>query len=138
MKKLLLLTLIPISLYSNDVTDLLEKAMQIEGIDLEKVEEREIERKNVLNFDQIKEADRLILKNKIELLIQANMDLHHQLTIHRKEKRLKREAHDRELMVAECWQNSKTGRIDGRSWFDLLEDEKRDYREKFFSFFSKK
>ena len=138
MKKLLLLTLLPISLYANNTADLLEKAMQIEGIDLDKIEKREIDRKQVLNFDKIKEADRLLLENKIDLLIQANMDLHHQLTIHRKEKRLKREAEDRELMIAKRWQNSETGRIDGRSWFDLLEHEQRDYRAKFYSFFSKK
>jgi len=141
MKKLLLLllTLLPFNLYAQELPDdLLEKANSIKGIDMNEIKEREVDRKNVMNFDKIREADRLLLKNKISLLVQANMDLFHQLSIHRKEKRLQREAENRELMIADRWQSSKTGRIDGRSWFDLLEDEKRYYREKFFSYFAKK
>lgn len=50
-----------------------------------------------------------------------------------KESEIKEKARIRELMIAEAWFASSTGKMDGRSWFDLSDLEKREYRAKFYS-----
>ena len=141
MKHLLsLLLIIPITLYSEDETELklLKRASEINGVDLADVAQIELKKKvKVLNLDKVEKADAILLETKIKLLSQAKMDLHHDLTIHRVQEKLKREAKTQELVIASAWQNSRTGRIDGRSWFDLYEEERRSYRELYFDFHKK-
>ena len=62
--------------------------------------------------------------NKLALLQQMN-ESH--------EAKLRETAKARELIIAEKWQDSMTGKIDGRSWFELGDYEKREYRAKFYS-----
>jgi|13_taG_2_1085334.scaffolds.fasta_scaffold62755_2 sensor domain CHASE-containing protein len=62
--------------------------------------------------------------NKVALLKQANQS---------NEAKLRETAKARELIIAEKWQDSMTGKIDGRSWFELGDYEKREYRAKFYS-----
>ena len=84
------------------------------------------------------QIDQLKLNRKMSLVAEANLELHHKLNLYRAMKKLEYEAEAREIALAQSWQNSKTGRVDGRSWFDLYEEEKRVYRKLYYEFYNHK
>jgi len=55
----------------------------------------------------------------------------------RTKQRTKLSADKRENVLAAAWTKSKTGTIDGRSWFELSDEEKRIMRERFVKYHQK-
>jgi len=104
----------------------------------QKEEEKEEEKTNQYTWDLalLKELSSIELlrarHNKSMLSQQIKNDLLKQAN-DQKETAMKEKARVRELVIAEKWFASLTGKMDGRSWFQLTDLEKREYRAKFYS-----
>jgi hypothetical protein len=71
---------------------------------------------------------------KLERAKQLKIDIMNQ----RERNRLVQEAERRENAIASAWNRSSTGRIDGRSWFDLTFEEQKHYRSQYLSYYNQK
>jgi hypothetical protein len=142
MKKIYLL-LLPFYLFGNiDNDGLYRLSSEIKNEDLNASAKIELENNKpkyrILNLSSIQKIDQLKLNRKMSLVAEANLELHHKLNLYRAMKKLEYEAEAREIALAQSWQNSKTGRVDGRSWFNLYEEEKRVYRKLYYEFYNHK
>ena len=143
MKKIIYLLLFPFCLFGNvDNEGLYRLSSEIKNEDLNASAKIELENNQpkykYLNLDSIRKIDKLKLNRKLDLIAEANLDLHHKLNLYRAIKKLEYKAESREIALAQAWQNSKTGKIDGRSWFDLYEYERKSYRKIYYEFYNSK
>ncbi len=92
----------------------------------------------VHNLYLVKKLDKLKLNRQIADMTKENLDFYYEFNLYKAMKNLEYKAKLIEISLAQSWQNSKTGRIDGRSWLDLYEDERRVYRKLYYEFYNSK
>ena len=92
---------------------------------------------DLLPKSKLRIAEMHALRRKTMLLAEANRRLHFNIKDTRRMARRASSLNNREQLLADAWANSATGKRDGRLWSDLFDDEKRDYRDRYFKHFNR-
>ena len=92
---------------------------------------------HLLPKSKLRIAEMHALRRKTMLLAEANRRLHFNIKDTRRMARRASSLNNREQLLADAWANSATGKRDGRLWSDLFDDEKRDYRDRYFKHFNR-
>jgi len=87
-----------------------------------------------LSKSELKVAEKLALKRKIMLMAEANRRLQFDIIKTRNNARKAYRAQNHENMIADAWHNSPTGRRDVRTWSDLYDDERNEFRLSYIEF----
>jgi hypothetical protein len=87
---------------------------------------------NILPKSKLRIAETHALRRKTMLLAEANRRLFFNIKDTRRMARRASSLNNREQLLADAWASSATGKRDGRPWSDLFDDEKRDYRDRYF------
>jgi hypothetical protein len=72
------------------------------------------------------------------LMAEANRRLHFDIIETRNNARKAYRTQSHENMIADAWHNSPTGRRDGRTWSDLYDDERNEFRMRYINFYNQK
>lgn len=92
---------------------------------------------NILPKSKLRIAETHALRRKTMLLAEANRRLFFNIKDTRRMARRASSLNNREQLLADAWASSATGKRDGRPWSDLFDDEKRDYRDRYFKHFNR-
>jgi len=80
------------------------------------------------------EHQKKVLANKMVLLQYEHGIRKSELEMQQKEQKVKEDFHNREMQIAAFFHASNTCKLDGRSWFELSEEERRMYRENYHNY----
>ena len=93
---------------------------------------------SLLSKSELRVAEKHALRRKIMLMAEANRRLHFDIIETRSNARKAYRAQSHENMIADAWHNSPTGRRDGRTWSDLYDDERNEFRMRYINFYNQK
>ena len=93
---------------------------------------------SLLSKSELRVAEKHALRRKIMLMAEANRRLHFDIIETRSNARKAYRAQSHENMIADAWHNSPTGRRDGRTWSDLYDDERNEFRLRYIQFYNQK
>lgn len=126
-------------LYSQEVYgERLSPYIDGRGVDLYNEANKTAVNPSLLSKSELKVAEKHALRRKIMLMAEANRRLHFDIIETRNNARKAYRAQSHENMIADAWHNSPTGRRDGRTWSDLYDDERNEFRLRYIEFYNRK
>ena len=108
------------------------------GADLYNEANRTMLNPSLLSRSELQITEKHALRRKTMLIAEANRRLHFDILEKRRLAKKASRAQSHEDMIADAWNNSPTGRKDGRRWDELYGDEKNEFRIRYIEFYNRK